>query len=81
MQGNNMVNPEGMDVLSWADTIFVDFPTDDIPILTDATLWKTWGNNLVICNTFTNNNAPDTHDYDNWLSWAEQVYFTMANYA
>ena len=76
-----MVNPQGMDVLSWADTIFVDFPTDDIPILTDPYLWKTWGNDLVTCDTFTANNAPDTDDYDNWFSWAEQVYFSMANYA
>ena len=76
-----MVNPQGLDLLQWADTIFVDFPTNDVPILVDPTDWKTWGNDLVACTTFELNNAPGTDDYTDWYGWAQEVYYSMANYA
>lgn len=76
-----MVDPRGMDLLGWADSLQVDFPDDDIPILTEPNNWRTWGNDLTACQTFADNNPPDTNDYDDWFTWAQQVYYSMANYA
>ena len=80
MQENNMVNPLGMDLRFWADSLVIDFPNDNIPILQDEESWETWGNDLINTVTFNENSAPDTSTYDNWFSWAQEVYYTMSNY-
>ena len=81
MPGDRMVQPNLDDVIFWADTLVVDFPTDDIPTLIDANEWKGWGNDLIACTSFTLNDAPATYNYDNWQAWAWDVFFVMTNFA
>lgn len=76
-----MVQPNISDIIFWADTLFVDFPTDDIPVLVDPAQWKQWGASLVQCDSFTLNDAPSTYTYDNWQTWAWDVYLVMNNFA
>ena len=76
-----MIIPEGVDIQYWAESLFVDFPSDDIPVLFDKTAWKDWGNNLVQCTSFAQNDAPPTNFYDDWNTWAWDVFYTMNNYA
>lgn len=75
-----MVNPLGMDLLSWAATIPTDFPDNNIPLIFDEYDWKIWGNELIGCVTFAENNAPDTDGYSDWFPWAQEVYYSMADY-
>jgi len=76
-----MVQPIGIDLLTWAGTLFVDFPNDDIPVLIEESEWKSWGDDLIDCNSFALNDAPPTFRYEDWRIWAWEVYSTMANYA
>ncbi len=75
-----MTSPQGLSLLFWADTIFVDFPNDNIPVLVDEDNWKTWGEDLVAATTFSINSAPSPANYDDWHTWAQDIYYTMANY-
>jgi len=74
-----MVNPLGMELIMWADSISVDFPNDNIPVLTDEKNWKMWGEDLVAAVTFSQNGAPSPAYYEDWFSWAQEVYYTMNN--
>jgi hypothetical protein len=74
-----MMIPEATDLRSWAASIIIDFPTDDIPILDNDENWKEWGDKLAGCTTFIENNSPSTHGYIDWKSWAERVFFCMSN--
>ncbi len=76
-----MVNPEGITLLLWADSLTVDFPLDNIPILIDEDQWKSWGEDLVASTSFAQNEVPSTAFYSEWQTWARDVYYTMANYA
>jgi len=76
-----MVDPWGMQLMGWADTLFVDFPDDDVPVLTDEKGWKLWGDTLIGCTSFALNDAPGTGAYKDWYSWAQQVYYTMNSFA
>jgi hypothetical protein len=74
-----MVLPIGIDLLSWAANLLIDFPNDDVPLLYDVDQWREWGDQLVQCETFAQNQAPLTGDYDDWNTWAQAVYYNMNN--
>ena len=74
-----MMIPDFTNLSTWASSLIIDFPYDNIPFLIDEENWKDWGNSLVQENSFSENNAPGTESYDNWKSWASTVFFTMAN--
>lgn len=74
-----MVLPIGIDLNTWACNLFIDFPDDNVPILYDDSQWKEWGDQLVQCTTFAENEAPSTVDYNDWQTWAQALYYTMNN--
>lgn len=74
-----MVLPIGIDLLYWAANLLIDFPNDDIPLLYDDKQWREWGDQLVQCTTFAENQAPQTGDYEDWNTWAQAVYYNMNN--
>jgi len=76
-----MVDPHGITLLLWADSLAIDFPLDNIPVLFDEKAWKSWGDDLVAATSFAENGAPSTAFYSEWYPWARDVYYTMANYA
>ena len=74
-----MILPIAINLKNWANSLIVDFPNDNIPILTQEENWKQWGDRLVQSRSFINNNAPSTGLYDDWQSWANHVFFVMNN--
>lgn len=74
-----MMIPEYVDIQTWASSLVIDFPTDDIPILRDEEEWKSWGDILSQCESFIKNNIPNTKSYDDWKSWAQSVFLCMNN--
>lgn len=74
-----MMIPLNTDLSTWAASIVVDFPQDNIPILKDMD-WKKWGNFLIQESTFADNGAPGPLSYSDWEPWAMAVFYSMANY-
>jgi len=75
-----MMIPRFTTLKKWADSILIDFPTDDVPILTDEDRWKDWGDLLVQEPSFSKSGAPGTSTYSDWNQWAQDVFLTMANF-
>jgi len=73
-----MINPNGCSLNTWANSLFVDFPFDCIPILTSDSEWKNWASSLVNCDSFKNANvrAPRAGDVT-WKQWASDLYQAM----
>lgn len=67
----SIVLPVGIDVLSWAASLVIDFPQDDIPRLDDPDAWQEWGERLLQSPSFLT--APRPGDYADWVSWAQRV--------
>lgn len=74
-----MIQPDYIDLPMWAASLRIDFPEDDIPELLSEKDWKEWGDTLVQCDSFSENNAPGTAFYPDWVQWARDVYFVMYN--
>lgn len=74
-----MMIPDFTDLQTWASSLIIDFPTDDIPILKNENEWKLWGDMLSQCTTFLENNSPGTQSYTDWKKWAQRVFFCMNN--
>lgn len=75
-----MVIPKNITLSLWAASLIIDFPNDDMPILKDEKDWKLWGNFVAQGNSFLVNNAPFTGGYDDWRTWADNVYKAMLNF-
>lgn len=67
--------------LDWANSLFIDFPTDNIPILTNKNDWKNWGGQLVQSQSFAENNAPSPTTEKDFKSYAERLFYVMSNNA
>lgn len=72
-----MILPDYADLTTWASSLVIDFPTDNVPLLRDEEAWKEWGNDLVQTPTFSQNNAPSTDTYSDWRKWAHAIYYSM----
>jgi hypothetical protein len=75
-----MVIPLDIPLQKWADSLVIDFPNDNIPLLYNESNWRTWGNFLVEENSFLSNYAPSTKSFRDWKQWAMAVFLTMANF-
>ena len=75
-----MMIPIYADLKTWASSLIVDFPQDNIPLLIDESDWKRWGAFLTQETSFAINAAPTTRDYSNWKDWAINVYKVMNNF-
>lgn len=71
-----MMRPQYVDLKDWAASLIIDFPFDAVPILINDD-WRAWGNYLAQCTSFANNGAPGTANYDDWLKYADAIYYTM----
>jgi hypothetical protein len=73
-----MMIPTRSDLKTWASSLIVDFPQDNIPIFTDESDWKRWGNLLIQEPSFARNAAPPTTGYSGSLDWAMAVFKVMS---
>lgn len=74
-----MMLPLNTTLKRWADSLIVDYPTDNIPILSDEKDWKRWGDFLIQETSFADNQAPGTFPFSDWQTWALAVYGKMTN--
>ena len=75
-----MMIPTKADLKTWASSLIVDFPQDNIPILSDENDWERWGSILIGCQSFASNAAPPPRAYGDWRDWAINVYKVMNNF-
>lgn len=75
-----MTLPIGITLSYWAASLVIDFPNDNIPLLSSEDQWKPWGNILVQTNSFASNGAPGTDLYSDAPTWMQAVYRCMANF-
>lgn len=75
-----MVIPLDITLKKWADSLVIDFPDDNIPLLYNENNWRSWGNFLVQENSFSANFAPATNGFLDWKNWSQAVFKTMANF-
>lgn len=75
-----MMIPIKADLKTWASSLIVDFPFDNIPVLTNESDWERWGTLLIESNSFAVNAAPPTRGYSDWQDWAMRVYKVMSNF-
>jgi len=72
-----MMIPLGCSIETWASSLFIDFPSDNIPILLNPDQWQEWGDQLLQEDTFANANCPGTASFKDWQAWAQSVYYTV----
>lgn len=73
-----MMQPINTTLQEWAQSLIVDFPYDNVPILLEDAEWKEWGNFLGTELTFADNTIPQTDTYDTWDIWANDVYLCLS---
>jgi hypothetical protein len=75
-----MMIPKSASFKDWAQSLLIDFPRDNIPILKNEESWKEFGDALVQENSFSRAGAPGTAFYqDKWI-WAMDLFRAMANF-
>lgn len=75
-----MMMPTNTDAVTWANSLIIDFPDDDVPLLYNEKDWKEWGNQLTLCKNFDREGAPGVHGFNDWKEWAISVYYAMQNF-
>jgi hypothetical protein len=67
--------------VDWANSLLIDFPNDNIPILTSPRNWRNWGSQLVQSTSFSENNAPGPAFEKDFKTYAERLFYVMSNNA
>jgi hypothetical protein len=75
-----MMIPTYATLPEWAASLIIDFPSDNVPVLSDENNWKIWGNLLIEENSFAINGAPGTQAYSEWMPWAQDLFYAMSNF-
>lgn len=71
-----MILPYFISLIDWANSLLIDFPADNLPILYNDD-WKSWGNEIIFAPSFERLNAPGTEFYEDWRDWAMALYSAM----
>lgn len=75
-----MIIPKSTTFTNWAQSLLIDFPRDNIPILKNEDAWKEFGDLLVQSNSFSRAGAPGTSFYSDKWTWAMDIFRAMANF-
>lgn len=70
-----MINPVGMTLLDWADSVILATPdTWALGRLDDPDRWQDWAMGLVRASSTTQCALPDPFQFDDWREWAQRAY-------
>ena len=70
-----MIDPEGMNLLDWADSVILELGTPDgIGRLDSWQDWQEWAAGLVRASPFTQRSLPDPYAFTDWRDWAMLAY-------
>lgn len=72
-----MIIPVGVDLETWAASLLIDYPADNIPYLDREDQWRVWADFVVAGTSFTKASAPGPEWFDDWRAWAFAVYRAM----
>lgn len=75
-----MMIPIDVTVKFWMESLVIDFPDDNIPLLEDEKDWKDVGSFLVQENSFAIQGAPSPASYEKASDWMLEVYKCMNNF-
>ena len=76
-----MIMPVDITFPLWAQSLIIDFPTDNIPQFIEEHDWKLWGNFVAQEVSFAAQGAPGTHGFKEPLAWAMAVYNQMVDFS
>lgn len=76
-----MTLPINIDFTSWANSLVVDFPKENIPLYREDDDWRLFGNVIAELTSFANNGTPGTENFEEPMAWAMAVFKQMANVA
>jgi len=72
---HRIVDPRGIDLQSWADTLCLDLDEYAvIPQLYDPDRWQDWAAGLVGINGISQLNLPSPYQFNDWKEWALRFY-------
>jgi hypothetical protein len=78
-----MIIPTGIEgtnwELGWTNSLLIDYPVDNIPILLSKDKWRSWGGQLIQSDSFAENNAPGPTTDKDFKSYAERLFYVMSN--
>jgi len=70
-----MINPIGMDILDWADSVLLsNGDAFSFGKLTRPEDWQAWATAFVQAQPFTQRNVPDPNGFTDWREWAMRSY-------
>jgi hypothetical protein len=69
-----MINPSLVGLKEWADSLIVDYPDQNVPILLFEMDWQRWASELIKSSIFSNSSIPNPHNLIEWREWARWVY-------
>ncbi len=75
-----MIIPSGVSLKDFAGSLLIDFPNDNIPILSSDKDWKVWGSLLIQETSFANNGAPGPGLYKSPNDWTKALFKAMASF-
>jgi hypothetical protein len=75
-----VIIPLEISLKDWAASLVIDFPDDNIPILTDENDWKNWGCLVVEQTSFADNGAPSPILFDEVNKWTMAMFNSMVNF-
>lgn len=72
-----MIIPHYSTLSQWANSLVGDYEREDIPRLMNEDDWQEWGKRLMDVSEFASKGAPSPFLYQNWQSWAKDVYLVL----
>ena len=76
-----MISPVNIAFPLWAQSLIIDFPTDNIPVYIEGHDWKLWGDFVSQEISFAKQGVPGTQGFEERMSWAMVVYNQMSNFS
>ncbi len=74
-----MILPKDVSLKNFAASLIIDYPNDNIPMLTDIKQWKKWGSMVVQESSFTNQGAPGPGLFKTPQAWTQGLFKAMSN--
>ena len=70
-----MINPTGMSLRDWADSLVLVVPAAwSFGKLLDENQWQDWAVGFVRASGITQRVLPDPYQFNDWQEWAMRVY-------
>jgi hypothetical protein len=70
-----MIDPRGMSLLDWADSVVLSIGDAwAFGRLDDESRWQDWAVGFVRASDFTQRVPPDPYQFSDWRDWAMRMY-------